>query len=333
MKILYAIQGTGNGHLSRARAVVPELLRRGVELDLLVSGIQSDIPLPYEVRYQLKGMSFIFGKRGGVDLWETYLKTNTYRIQQEIRKLPVKEYDLVLNDFEPISAWACKFRGIPCIGLSHQAAVLSEAAPQPEKKDLLGQLVLRRYAPVSEAYGFHFKTYEEGMYTPVIRKGIREAEIRNRGHYTVYLPAYSDSRIISILSQIPGIQWHVFSKHNKKAYAFDNVSVHPIRNEAFLSSISTSAGVLCAAGFETPSEALYLGKKVCVIPMKGQYEQHCNAAALREMGVPVISELSVAEIPALREWIASSHRVEVSYPEVTGMVVDEILQVHAPTWS
>ena len=29
MKILFAIQGTGNGHLSRARDVYPELLKYG----------------------------------------------------------------------------------------------------------------------------------------------------------------------------------------------------------------------------------------------------------------------------------------------------------------
>lgn len=332
MKVLYAIQGTGNGHLSRARAIVPELLRQGVELDLLVSGIQSDIPLPYKLRYQLKGMSFIFGKKGGVDLWETYLKTNTYRIQQEIRKLPVRDYDLVLNDFEPISAWACKFRSVPCIGISHQAAVLSAAAPQPEKNDRFGRLVLRRYAPVTKGYGFHFQSYEPGMYTPVIRKGVREAPVDDRGHYTVYLPAYSDSRIISMLSQIPSVRWQVFSKHSKKAYAFGNVSVHPVRNGAFLNSISGCRGVLCAAGFETPSEALCLGKKLCVIPMKSQFEQHCNAAALRQMGVDVLQGLTEADLPGLRRWVASDHRVEVAYPEVAGLVVEEILAEHAPAW-
>ncbi|NDC42475.1 MAG: glycosyl transferase, partial [Chitinophagia bacterium] len=46
MKILFAIQGTGNGHLSRARDVYPELLKYG-ETDVLISGIQADVTLPY----------------------------------------------------------------------------------------------------------------------------------------------------------------------------------------------------------------------------------------------------------------------------------------------
>ncbi len=45
MRILYAIQGTGNGHISRARDIIPYLQEKGA-VDLLISGIQSDVDLP-----------------------------------------------------------------------------------------------------------------------------------------------------------------------------------------------------------------------------------------------------------------------------------------------
>ena len=67
MKILYAVQGTGNGHLSRAMDVVP-CLRNFGEVDVLVSGIQADLVLPFEVKYRLHSLSFIFRKSGRVDL-------------------------------------------------------------------------------------------------------------------------------------------------------------------------------------------------------------------------------------------------------------------------
>lgn len=53
---------------------------------------------------------------------------------------------------------------------------------------------------------------------------------------------------------------------------------------------------MCGAGFETPEEALFLGKKLMVIPIKGQYEQQCNVAALKEMGVPVIKSLKTKHV-------------------------------------
>lgn len=76
MKILYAIQGTGNGHLSRAMDIIPILQRKG-ELDILVSGIQGDLELPYPVKYKFLGLSFIFGKKGGIALLDTYRRQNT----------------------------------------------------------------------------------------------------------------------------------------------------------------------------------------------------------------------------------------------------------------
>ena len=63
-RILYAIQGTGNGHLSRALDVVPLLQARCSQLDVLVSGPPNDLPLPFPVRYRAQGMGFVFGKLG-----------------------------------------------------------------------------------------------------------------------------------------------------------------------------------------------------------------------------------------------------------------------------
>ena len=283
MKILYAIQGTGNGHLSRARAIIPHLQDRG-DLDILVSGIQSDIPLPYDVKYKLYGMSFIFGKKGGVDLIGTYKKTQLKKFWKEVNSVPVEAYDMIINDFEPVTSWACQRKQLPCIGLSNQLAVLSPDAPQPKHDDIMGKFVLKHYAPVTSAYGMHFQSYNENIFTPIIRKEIRELDTGNDGHYTVYLPAYKEEKIIKALEPYKEINWQVFSKHSDVERVEDNIHVRPIEHAAFLKSFANCEGILCAAGFATPSEALFLGKKLMVIPMKNQYEQHCNAAALKEMG-------------------------------------------------
>jgi len=65
---------------------------------------------------------------------------------------------MTLSLFRP---WACKRKGLPCISLSHQCAVLNENAPPPASGDPMGKLVLQRYAPVTAAYGFHFKAFAE----------------------------------------------------------------------------------------------------------------------------------------------------------------------------
>ncbi len=329
MKILYAIQGTGNGHITRARDIVPLLLKKG-KVDIVVSGSHTEVDLGYPVTYRLHGLGFIFGKGGGIDLLESYKKNNLKRFWKEVKALPVAEYDMVINDFEPVSAWACYLQKKPCLGLSHQAAVANKKSPKPKKKDPIGSTILQFYAPVTACYGFHFNAYDTNIYTPVIRQQVRDLTITNKGHYTVYLPAYSDKKIGEVLSLFDKEQWMVFSKHNKEPFVQGNISFLPLSNEAFLQSMAGSKGILCGAGFETPAEALFLQKKLMVIPMKGQYEQQCNAAALKEMGVPVIKSLKKKHADKIKEWLQNRQELQVNYPDITSKIIDEAV-AHYPT--
>jgi uncharacterized protein (TIGR00661 family) len=111
----------------------------------------------------------------------------------------------------------------------------------------------------------------------------------------VYLPSYSDAKIIEVLSDIENVKWQVFSKKCKLAYRKRNVYVKPIESDSFEKSIAGSIAVICGAGFETPAEALFLKKKLLVIPMKGQFEQHFNGASLLDIGVPVIKKEKSSE--------------------------------------
>ena len=330
MKILFAIQGTGNGHLSRATDVYPELARYG-EVDVLVSGIQADVAIPFPVKYRLYGMSFIFGKRGGVDLIETARRSKLFKLLKDIREFPMAQYDLVINDFEPVSSWACKRAKKPCISLSHQCAVLNKNAPRPDFSDPMGKFILEKYAPVTAEYGFHFKAFDENIFTPVIRKEIRALSPVDNGHYTVYLPAFDDAAIVKHLSNFPKARWQVFSKHNRQAFAAGNVSVQKIDNRAFIESMASCSGILCGAGFEGPAEAMYLGKKVLVIPMVTQYEQHCNAAGAKVMGATVVKNLSEANYGTILKWLEEGQPIKVDYPDITSDIIKKIMHEHAPT--
>jgi uncharacterized protein (TIGR00661 family) len=314
MKVLYAIQATGNGHVSRANEIIP-LLEKKCELDILLSGTQADVGLNYLIKYKQKGLSFIFGKKGGVDLYKTLKQMQSKKFISEIKNLPVEEYDLVINDFEPISAWACKIKNIPCIAMSHQFAVLHKNAPKPVKADVFATMVLKYYAPCKTGVGFHFKSYGDNIFTPVIKKEIRNAQTKNLGHYTVYLPAYEDKKLISFFSSFKNIQWQIFSKHTKKTYTEGNCRIRPVSTINFTESFTTCAGIVCGAGFETPAEALQMGKKVLVVPMKHQYEQHCNAAAAKDLGVPVIKSLKKKHLHKVENWLNEKEALQINFPD------------------
>lgn len=327
MKVLYAIQGTGNGHLSRARDIVP-ILKEHAEVDLLISGTQSQVAFPWEFKYRFRGFSFQYNHKGGISYRRSARNSFSNRLIREVRKLPVEQYDLVINDFEPISAWAARRRKVPSIALGHQASFRSELAPRPGKRDRFGEWVLRRYAPTDHAIGFHFKAYDRHIYTPVIRQEIRELQTSDQGYYTVYLPAVGDKRLIKALQQLSQADWQVFSKETKIAYRAENVWVQPVHNQHFIHSLAHATGLLTGGGFESPAETLYLGKKLFAIPIRGQYEQQCNAAALARMGVPVAPDLSALTIDRLRFWVDEDEPIQVDYPDQTQEVIQHLFAYH-----
>lgn len=327
MRILYAIQGTGNGHIARAKEIIP-LLQKKCKTDILISGYQSELELPFEIKYKLHGLSFIFGKKGGIDFKKTYTKANIKGLLNEVKELPVTDYDFILNDFEPVSSWASYRNKVPCVALSHQSALLDKNTPKPAHKDSIGSFLLKNYAPASIHFGFHFGRYSNKIYTPIIRNEIREARTSDEDHYTVYLPAYEEEILVKLLGKIPDTKWQVFSKHYKSPTSHNNIVISPINSEGFLKSLITCKGVLCGAGFETPSEAMFLGKKLMVVPMINQYEQQYNAVALRRIGVPVIKKLKQSEIKKLREWVTSDYRIEIKYPDIKEQVITRIFEMY-----
>lgn len=331
MKILYAIQGTGNGHVSRSREIVP-LLKQMADVDVLISGTEHEVELPFEVNHQVSGFGFVFGNHGGINYWKTLTENNFVQFFKNIFQFPVQQYDLVINDFEPVTAWACKLKNVPCISLSHQAAVLHPKAPKTKGFDPFAWLVLRYYAPAALKFGFHFKAYADGIYPPVIRKLIRNSEPTNEGHYTCYLPAYNDEHLKHFFNHFQEVSWHVFSKRCKEKYQAGNVTFFPVDQTNFQKSFSSCTGFLCGAGFEGPAEAVYLKKKVLVVPMQGQYEQQLNAAAIHELGVPVVQHLDNKSIATVKEWILSEQQINIDLPDQTESILHEVLDAAAQKW-
>ncbi|MEM6632277.1 MAG: glycosyltransferase family protein, partial [Bacteroidota bacterium] len=211
-------------------------------------------------------------------------------------------------------------------GLSHQASYLSSLTPRPARRSALGEFILHKYAPVEQAAGFHFKPYDTFIHTPVIREEIRSAKVMDAGHFTVYLPAIGDVQLLKQLSVFPEIRWHVFSRYTDKVYKKGNVSVFPVQNDVFIQSFTSCTGIFTSAGFETPAEALFMGKKLLVTPIQGQYEQQCNAVSLKEMGIPVIKRFNTRVLEELNRWIYSQLPIQVSFPDNLSEVIYMLME-------
>ncbi len=322
MKILYAVQGTGNGHISRAK----ELLRhldKFCSYDVLVSGTQHEINLDCEVKHTLKGLTMCYNSTGGVSIQKTLQENSLFGFRKEVKNLDLSEYDLVINDFEPVSAWACKIQGIPCVALSHQAALLSPSSPKAGNFLNLGWLILKYYAPSRRQYGFHFKKYDQNIFSSIIRSEIKELESEDLRYTLVYLPAYSASYLLKLFRKFPETKFEIFVKNLEVSRISGNCTFHAIGSSNFESRLSKCSSVICSAGFELPSEALYLSKKLLVVPIHRQYEQACNAKALNELGVTVIRHLRHHQIA---HWLRHGEVIPYFNVEKVDLILRRIIE-------
>ncbi len=327
MRILLAVQGTGNGHISRARDIL-RCLRHHGEVDTLVSGRHSEVGLGEPWTYMHDGLGFFFGKRGGIDYGRTFRSLHLARFIKELGTFPIQRYDLVVNDFEPLTAWAAQLHHIPCVAMSNQAAFLSQKTPRPPGGPHLMELVLRHFAPGTVSIGFHFERYDSFIHTPIIREEVRRLTPYAGRHVTVYLPAHDERECILAFRRIRDVEWHVFSKHTRTAYIDGRIHVRPVETNAFLESVEGALGVITAGGFETSAETLFLGKKLLVVPMRGQYEQACNAEALRRMGVAVLEEIGPDFSERVESWLTNDAVIRVDYPDETEMIVADMIRHH-----
>lgn len=335
MKIFYAVQATGNGHISRAIEILPYLQEYG-EVDIFLSGSNYSLKSNLPIAYRSKGLSLKYQTElGQIDIFETLKSISIRKIWNEAKFLPVEKYDLVINDFECITSLACRIKKIKSVHFGHQASFASKKVPRPKKKEHLPEWIFSNYAKSSSSVGLHFKAYDKNIFNPIIRKSILEAEAHDLGHITVYLGQYNSKKILSSLKTIKNQKFEVFSSDIKELRTENNIKFLPISHDMFVKSLVNCHGIITGAGFETPAEALYLGKKLLVIPLKGQYEQICNAEALKEFNVPIVQDLNESFDTVFANWMNSNQErlsLHTSTKEIIRLVVessfsDEIQQI------
>jgi len=304
--------------------ILPFLERYG-QVDIFLSGANNSLQLDAPVKYRSKGLSLFYTNSGSLNYWEITKQFAPLRLLREVRDLPVEKYDLVINDFECITSLACAYKKVHSVNFGHQASFISPKSPRPGKKDPMGEWILRHYARASQYVGLHFKSYDDFILPPVIKKEILQAEASDKGHITVYLSSYSDAVLSRYFKPLKEFRFQVFSKEVSRAVQDGNILFLPVGKAAFNKSLITCKAIITGAGFETPAEALYLGKKLLVIPIRGQYEQFCNAAALEKMGVPVLKTLDPAFAPLFLSWMSQKKKPVLSPDHSTCSIVSFLM--------
>ncbi|MGP8307120.1 MJ1255/VC2487 family glycosyltransferase [Vibrio sp. YIC-376] len=322
MKILYGVQGTGNGHIARARAMSNAFAQRDVQVDFLFSGRAPEKYFSMEAfgDYQTRrGFTFITEK-GSVNYTKTALNNNLIQFFKEVNQLELSGYDLILNDFEPVTAWAARKQKKPSIGISHQNAF---RYPVPLKgASWLDKSVIEHFAPSQHHLGLHWYHFDQPILPPIINTLASQEQSDN--FVLVYLPFESIEDIADLLFHFNQQSFICYHPDVIESETVENIELRPLCHTNFQHHLHRCSGVIANGGFELPSEALSLGKKLLLKPLAGQFEQQSNVATLENLGLA--TSMDSLDISTVRYWLKEQQAESVKYPDVAQAIVNWVLQ-------
>ncbi|RYV03079.1 glycosyltransferase [Shewanella sp. OPT22] len=322
MRILYGVQGTGNGHLSRARVMAESLKKSDIHVDYMFSGRETDgffDMAPFGDYQVMRGMTFQT-KAGRIDVSKTVSSNFSTSILKDIDSLDLNDYDLVLNDYEPISAWAAKRQGVPSISISHQAAMKHDVPKVG--RNWFNDIFVNHFAPVEIALGCHWHHFGFPILPPFVDVGEVKAEYNHK--VLVYLPFESPNAIVKFLLRFDDYQFLIYHAEQPSVELPSHIIWHGFDRVGFKQNLASCGGVVCNAGFELVSEALTLGKKILVKPLLGQFEQLSNVAALELLAAA--DAMKKLDEDSLSRWLKKSSPEPVKYPKVGDNLVKWIEQ-------
>lgn len=322
MKLLYAVQATGNGHITRARAMLPALNAAGIDVDFLFSGRSKERLFDMQCfgDYQhAEGFTF-FTQEGRVKRWDTVRQAKLGRFMADVKGLDLSGYDLLLNDFEPVTAWAAKRQKIPSLGLAHQYA-LRHPIPGTHQAFWL-KAAIDLFTPLDRYLGVHWQSFGQTILPPLLSVDVikrSNSATLTDNFILVYLPFESTSLVVEWLSSIRNCRFKVYADV-EQVTQFGQVEVRPFCRESFPNDLRDCHGVICNTGFGLCSEALLLGKKLLTKPLEGQIEQFSNACILQQMARA--SVMKKLDSNAVLEWLDTESHAAIHYPDVAQMVAN-----------
>jgi uncharacterized protein (TIGR00661 family) len=299
-RILYGVQATGQGHISRARAMAAALASYNVDVTWLFSGRPRDRLFdmsPFGDFEHRRGLTFVTNS-GRLRIGKTVLHNNIFAFINDVRTLNLDQYDLIVTDYEPVVAWAARLRGREVIGIGHQYAF---GAHTPVAGDnWLQRTVMRHFAPVHRPAGLHWSAFNKHTLPPILDLPPLESAAAG-DHVLVYLPFENQDTVTHWLRQFGEVAFKQYSPNIDNSVV-GNVIRQKANIAGFKRDLAHSRGVICNSGFELISECLHWQKPVLCKPLHRQMEQQSNAAALRQLGYATIMDSLDSSLA--RDWLA-----------------------------
>ena len=370
MKIMFAVQGDGRGHMTQAIAASHLLEAEGHEIVAVTVGTNPSRKLPdfftqafgeRVIPIESPGFSFQAGK--GVTTAGTLRQAvvGLHRYRQSLRILQATldktQPDLLINFLEPlVGVFNLLHRHpVPAISVGHQYML-----EHPEfvrcRKFALQQWTMRHYVRLTGARSTRFALSfypassqpERRLYVgpPLLRQELFQLQSEPKGRFLlayVLNQGYTEE-ILKWHTENRGVELHCFCEKPKvePVWRYDaTLWFHKLDGKKFLRMMAESRGVATTAGFESLNEAAWLGKPLLVVPVANHIEQYLNALDAEKAGLATaathfdLTPLLAAPLPSrfgpYRDWVKQAGPALLSVCEqVTHRPLHRLISVATP---
>lgn len=306
MKIMFIVQGEGRGHMTQALALEQILANAGHEVSSIVIGTSSRRAIPDFFKQQTKAIlkpvespNFYYDRNSkSINVWKTLL-FNLFRIPLYLRELSKIEQarknsqpDVIINFYDVLGGLYFLFfkPNTRRLCIAHQYLANHEEFPfaKGSKTQKLAFKLNNRITSFNthKQLALSFRDLKStdrklSVVPPLLRREVLSLTPSKQDYILTY--------VVNKGYGVEIIKWHAKNKKIKLHCFWDNhdypdewspnpnLTFHHINDQKFLELMAGCLGYASTAGFESICEAMYLDKPVLMVPVKGQYEQACNA--------------------------------------------------------
>ncbi|AHJ96372.1 putative UDP-glucuronosyltransferase [Hymenobacter swuensis DY53] len=293
--------GEGLGHATRSKVIIGHLLSQGHEVCVVSSSRAYQMlaaNFPGRV-HEIRGFHLAYKH---LTVSKSRTAALTLRSAPENLRVNFRKYrellcdfepEVVISDFESFSFLFAKWKNLPVISIDNMQ-IISRAAldvpiPAAERGNLaLARQIVRAKLPGSQHYFistfFPLPLIKERttLVPPILRPEVLALRPTHGAHILVYQSATTQKDLVAQLQQLPGQEFRVYGFNKEENHG--NVQLRAFSEAGFLADLASARAVVTNGGFSLISEAVYLRKPMCAVPIPAQFEQFLNAAEIEKLG-------------------------------------------------
>ncbi|QHL87304.1 UDP-glucuronosyltransferase [Nibribacter ruber] len=301
MKILYGVPGEGMGHATRSKVIITHLLAQGHDVQAVSSARAHQFlnkAFPGRVQ-EIKGFHIAYREAAVSKLNTALLTLST---APESLKMNFNRYrglmesfqpEVVISDFESFTFLFAKHHRLPIISIDNMQVMnrcqLAIPIPKEERGSYqVAKNIVKAKVPRAAHYlvssFFEAPVHKENttVVPPIIREEILKAKPSQGSHVLVYQSSANQKNLLEALQQLPQETFYVYGFNKEEQHG--NVQLKAFSEDGFIQDLASAKAVVANGGFSLLSEAVYLQKPICSVPIPKQFEQYLNAAYVQQLG-------------------------------------------------